>query len=53
MNLIKRLWTEESGQGMTEYALIIGGIALAAIMAIGLFGTAISEWFDNLRTQLP
>lgn len=53
MNLIKRLWSEESGQGMTEYALIIGGIALAAIVAIGLFGEAISGWFDNLRTQLP
>ena len=53
MNLIKRLWTEESGQGMTEYALIIGGIALAAIVAIGLFGTTISEWFTALSGKLP
>lgn len=52
MNLIKRLWTEESGQGMTEYALILGGIALIAITAVFLFGDYISEWFGTLRTTL-
>lgn len=51
MNLIKRLWTEESGQGMTEYALILGGIALAAVAVLFLFGDAIGEMFQNLLDQ--
>ena len=33
MNILKRLWTEESGQGTTEYMLIIGVIVIAAIAA--------------------
>ena len=53
MNLIKRLWTEESGQGMTEYALIIGLIALAAVIAITAFGDALSAWFNALAGRIP
>ena len=52
MNLIKRLWTEESGQGMTEYALIIGLIALAAIVTMGFFGESISNWFQSLTDEI-
>ena len=52
MNLVKRLWTEESGQGMTEYALILGGISLIAIVAIGVFGTELKAFWASLSGKL-
>lgn len=38
MNLVKKLFKEEKGQGMTEYALVLGIIAaaFAVIFALGL-----------------
>jgi len=52
MDLMMRLVREEEGQGMTEYALIIGLIALAAVVAIGLFGEAISAKFNAVTTSV-
>lgn len=34
MNMLKRLWKEEEGQGMTEYGLIIALVAVALIVTI-------------------
>jgi Flp pilus assembly pilin Flp len=35
-------WTREEGQTMAEYAVILGVIALAIVLAIGTLSTAIS-----------
>lgn len=43
---------EEDGQGLIEYALIITGIALAAIAAIWLLGPQIGQMFTDIGTQL-
>ena len=32
MNLLSRLWAEEEGQDLTEYALLVVLLALAAIL---------------------
>jgi pilus assembly protein Flp/PilA len=48
VNKLKQLVMEEEGQGMTEYGLIIGLIALAAIVGLGLFGTELNDMFTNL-----
>lgn len=40
----KGLLVEEQGQGMTEYGLILGGIALVVIAVVTLFG----ERFNNM-----
>jgi Flp pilus assembly pilin Flp len=34
MNLLKRLWTEEDGQGLVEYTLIVVLVALVFWVAI-------------------
>ena len=34
--------SDESGQGLAEYALILAFVALACVGALGLLGTAIS-----------
>ncbi len=46
------LKTEESGQGMVEYGLIIAGIAIVVMGAIFILGPKISTLFDNVGTQL-
>ena len=37
--LVKKLWSDESGQGLVEYALILALISVVAIGALTLIGT--------------
>ena len=43
---------DENGQGMVEYGLILGLIAVAAIAAIVLLGPKIKGYFDAANTAL-
>lgn len=47
--MINRLWREEKGQGMTEYALIIGIIAVAVIVALIAMRDKISALFNGIN----
>lgn len=38
---------DEDGQGLVEYALIVGFIALVAIGAIAIFGNTVNNLFKN------
>jgi len=51
-NLLKRLWQEEQGQDLIEYALLIALIALAATVGMNSLATAINKEFSNLGTSL-
>lgn len=42
----------EDGQGMVEYGLILGLIAVAAIAAIVLLGPKIKGFFEKANTEL-
>jgi pilus assembly protein Flp/PilA len=48
----KRLWNEEEGQDLTEYALLLVLIALAAITVMGTLGSAINNVFSAAASQL-
>ncbi len=50
--LLKRLWQEEEGQDLTEYALLLVLIALFAVAAMGNLGSAISNAFSNAAQNL-
>jgi Flp pilus assembly pilin Flp len=50
--LLLRLWIEESGQDLTEYALLVVLLALAAIVAMQSLGTAINTVFSNAASNL-
>ena len=54
MELIRRFVREEEGQGLVEYALILGLIAIVAIAALTTAGTKISKGLDyvgqNIKT---
>ena len=43
---------KEEGATATEYALIIAGIAVAIVAAIGLFGGALETFWTNLGGSL-
>jgi Flp pilus assembly pilin Flp len=51
-SLLNRLWREEEGQDLTEYALLLVLIALAAITAMKGLATAISNVFSNAAASL-
>ena len=50
--LLKRLWKEQEGQDLTEYALLLVLIALAAITAMNTLAGAISNIFTNASANL-
>ena len=52
MELIRRFVREEEGQGLVEYALILGLIAVVAIAALSLSGTSIKGMFTTISTVL-
>ena len=51
-HLLKRLWQEESGQDLTEYALLLVLIALVSIAAITNLATAISALYGRAVTSI-
>ncbi len=46
--ILRRLFAEESGQGMTEYALILALVSVVAIAALQLLGGEISRVFNSV-----
>ena len=52
MTLFQRLVRDENGQGMTEYAILIGTLALGAIVTLLAIGTQLRNVFNHVQTQL-
>ena len=50
--LIQRLFHEESGQDLIEYALVAAVIALGAIAAMGTLSNAIGNTFNGVGNSL-
>lgn len=51
-NLALRLWRDEAGQDLTEYALLMVLIALASIVAMKNLAGAISNVYSNAASNL-
>jgi pilus assembly protein Flp/PilA len=51
-NLFTRLWKEEEGQDLTEYALLLVLVALAAIGSLGTLASAINNTFSKAASNL-
>ncbi len=51
-NLINRLIKEEDGQGMTEYGMILGFVAVVAIVVLALFREQIQGLFTDATDNL-
>ncbi len=52
LNCIRFSKNDEKGQGMIEYALIIGLIILALITTIGLLGNSLANIFNKITNGL-
>ena len=51
-NILMRLWRDEEGQDLLEYALLIVLIVLVAAAAINPLGASIAAVFTNANTCL-
>jgi pilus assembly protein Flp/PilA len=51
-SIMKRLWKEEEGQDLIEYALLVGLITLAAVALFPPIGTKINTIFTTINTCL-
>ncbi len=49
---MKDFLMDENGQGMVEYALIIGLIAIVAVVALVVLGPRIRDMFDRTNEEL-
>jgi pilus assembly protein Flp/PilA len=52
MKFLKKLWKDEEGQDLTEYALLLVLIALAAITSMKALATQINDAFGAANSQL-
>lgn len=52
LEALKRLVTEEKGQGMAEYGLILALIAIVVIAAVTGIGTNLKTKFESVSTAL-
>ncbi len=53
MKALKMILKDESGQGMVEYGLILGLVAVAAVAALLLLGPKISALFTTAEQAVP
>ena len=48
-----RLHREDRGATAVEYGLLVGLIAVAIIVTVGLLGTHLNSLFSSVNTRLP
>jgi len=52
MELARRLWNDDSGQGLAEYALLLGLIVIGVIVFIQGMGGHIKNLFGKANNEL-
>lgn len=52
MSKLWSFWKDESGQGLTEYALLVALIAVALIAALYMFRNNVGFVFDTATNEL-
>lgn len=48
----ERLFAQEEGQGMVEYALILVLISIVVIVVLGTMGKTVNNVFSNINKEL-
>jgi Flp pilus assembly pilin Flp len=51
--VLVRFASEESGQDLIEYGLLVGIITAATVTAITAIGPKVTAYFTTLNTNLP
>lgn len=52
MQAIRNFWADESGQGLAEYALLLGLIVVGVVVVIKGMGTHIKNIFNKANANL-
>lgn len=52
MNILLRLWREEEGQDLLEYALLVVMISLGALASVRSLANAVHDAFSNASGNL-
>jgi pilus assembly protein Flp/PilA len=52
MNKLRALFIEEEGQGMTEYGLVLGLIAVGVVVTLGLLKDEIGKLFTTALNSI-
>jgi Flp pilus assembly pilin Flp len=52
IDMVRKLWTDDDGQDLAEYGLLLILIGVALVTAIGLFKTQISTVFSSATSAL-
>ena len=50
--MIRDFYSDESGQGMVEYGLLVALIAVVAIVAVRAIGTSVPNMFQDVSDTL-
>lgn len=51
-HLIARFMTDEAGQDLPEYAILVGLVALTVVVAVVLLGDSISTTFNDIGSWM-
>jgi Flp pilus assembly pilin Flp len=51
-NIIRRIWTEESGQDIAEYAVMLAVILVLVVGTIRLIGTNANSAFSSVASSI-
>jgi len=51
--LLRRFRDREDGQDLIEYALLIGIITVASVLAIATIGGRVVQYFSDLGAAMP
>jgi pilus assembly protein Flp/PilA len=43
----------ERGATATEYAILVGFIAIVIVAGVTVFGSQLNDWFSSIASQLP
>ena len=52
LDLFKQFWADESGQALTEYALIIALVSIGLILVLIAFRDELGRIFNSIRAEL-
>ena len=51
-DIVRRVWSEDEGQGLVEYALIIALVSIVAIVALRTLGTHASSTLSSAASTV-